>query len=194
MSRRLGRRGTVLLMLGTLWFVQGLAVAFAPDTKELGAEYLIHLQLPLWFRVGLWCVTGLMAIVYAFLREPPGKDGIGFMALVLQPLLRTGSYGYGFLVYAISHATSPMWHVSALVFSGFALALWYIKWRKIAICVSVLAVMSLLIGVLHPDIEAAGYPRGLIGFATWGTIAGLIMVISGWADPRNRVLSHRLGS
>lgn len=154
LTRALGRRGAVLVMLGGLWVLQGIGIAVSPRTREPGAEFLFHEQLPIWLRFCLWAGTGLIAAWFAFLREPPGRDAPGFIALVIMPLERAASFGVGFALWA--------YHVA-----------------------------SERIAWLPGSDTPIGYPRGLIGTATWLTIAGLIMVVAGWADPRNRALTHR---
>ena len=136
MQARIGRRGAILLLLGTLWIVQGLAIATAPGSREPGAYTLLHEQLPTAVRVTLWCGTGLVAVLFAF-RPHPAGDGPGFGALIVQPVVRFGSFFYGAVAQAIPGG-SP------------------------------------------------GYPRGLIGAATWATIAALVILIARWLTEKPR--------
>ena len=152
--RRLGRRGTVLVMLGLVWIVQGLAVGTSPRSTERGAQYLVHETLPTWLRVALWTGTGIVAVWAGFRQIPPGRDSYGFVALVILPIERGASFGWGFLLY--------LWHQLVE----------HVEW-------------------LPWDTAPMGYPRGAIGAVSWLTIAALLMVISGWADPRNRAVTHR---
>lgn len=100
MQRRLGRRGALLLLLGSSWILIGLSIYFGPPTHEQGAQYLFHEQLPHWLRLSLWASTGAIAVGFC-LKEPPGTDTPGFMALIIMPLERVASYGWGYLLHLL---------------------------------------------------------------------------------------------
>lgn len=85
--RYLGRRGGMLLTLGTCWIIIGLGIIDSPA----GDINLLHTRLPVTVRVALWIGTGAVAILYAW--RPPGMhDAPGYAALYLMPAWRVLSY------------------------------------------------------------------------------------------------------
>lgn len=83
---RLGKRGEVLVVFGVLWLVIGLGVLVNP--RDISPT-LLHAQLPIPARIGLWWLAGLLAIVTAT-RER--WQWIGYTALILPPAIRALSY------------------------------------------------------------------------------------------------------
>lgn len=77
---RLGRRGAVLSLKGTMAVLYGYAqmVAPAPDTR--GIRVLLWL-LPAHGWAAVWIVAGLVAMASAWLRQ--GADRFGFAAIML---------------------------------------------------------------------------------------------------------------
>lgn len=86
----IGRRGTVLLLLGLIWLFSGLSVFTAPESTSYSL-----LQSNELLRGGAWIFTGLVAIVTA--RVPPGRDAWGFLALYFMAAYRVAAYAIEFL-------------------------------------------------------------------------------------------------
>jgi hypothetical protein len=88
--RRLDLRGEVLLYIGFLWLLNGWFVyqAGIPTTRPLAIH---ELYLPIAVRALAWTVTGIVAICFAFRRQP-GNDRMGFGFLVIMPAERALSW------------------------------------------------------------------------------------------------------
>lgn len=82
----LGRRGSMLTLLGLAWAVNGLAVPFRREP-----DYLALLNAWEWPRAAMWVVTGVVAIVMARRRE----DRAGWVALYIMAAYRALAYGVG---------------------------------------------------------------------------------------------------
>ena len=63
--RRFGHRGIALALLGFLWVLTAVGIALAP----LERGRLLDERLPVWLRVALWGVPGLLAVAAAFWRS-----------------------------------------------------------------------------------------------------------------------------
>lgn len=103
-AHRLGRRGATLLTLGTVWVVIGISIVTAPppDVTHL------HDMLPIPLRVVLWVGPGLVAAASA--AKPRGADDtVAFTALVLAPLVRSGSYAWSWVVHQLNVAFDLGW-------------------------------------------------------------------------------------
>mgnify|MGYP003556493055 FL=1 len=83
---RLGRRGAVLIILGTLWILVGANV--------LAADYDPSLALSASpaFQSALWIGTGFVACAFAW--RPQGQDAPGFLALSIMVGYRCISYAF----------------------------------------------------------------------------------------------------
>lgn len=82
MSNRLGRRGSVLVLLGAGFVLYGLNFLIgdvATYPKVLGSS-------PFWFLGALWMFNGAVALWHAPKREP-GADAYGFAALSAMPAM-----------------------------------------------------------------------------------------------------------
>ncbi|MCZ4506950.1 hypothetical protein O3Q52_01740 [Streptomyces sp. ActVer] len=89
LGRQLGRRGAILLSYGTVWALYGYAQVVSPQPDQRGLEPLLELwSLHVWG--WLWVITGLVAVVSAWL--PQGFDWPGFLALPLIVLPWMVSY------------------------------------------------------------------------------------------------------
>lgn len=89
----IGRRGTVLLILGLMWVLIGFYVATGSD--EHSPYYMLsHASA---FRAVGWWVTGVVAIVAAPMAQ--GRDRWGFLALYLMAAYRFAAQGAGFVDY-----------------------------------------------------------------------------------------------
>lgn len=84
-ARRIGFRGLFLVMFGAMFAVIGLGVLANPMTDP----HLWHTQLPIWFRLLIWCGAGLVAVAAAW---QPRIQPIGFAALFVGPAERFVSF------------------------------------------------------------------------------------------------------
>ncbi|KUN99476.1 hypothetical protein [Streptomyces resistomycificus] len=85
----LGRRGAILLSYGTVWALYGYGQLISPPAAQPGLTLALQmLSITVWG--WLWLVTGVLAVVSAFV--PQGVDWFGFVALVLIVLPWTLSY------------------------------------------------------------------------------------------------------
>ncbi|WP_406170390.1 hypothetical protein OIE52_39460 [Streptomyces canus] len=85
----LGRRGAILLSYGTVWALYGYGQLISPPAAQPGLTLALQmLSITVWG--WLWIVTGVLAVVSAFV--PQGVDWFGFVALVLIVLPWTLSY------------------------------------------------------------------------------------------------------
>lgn len=89
LSRRLGRRGAILLCYGVVWSLIGYGQIVFPQPDTRGLTLLLY-AMPLWGWGCLWVASGLTAIVCAWL--PQGPDTPGFVALFVIVLPWVGSY------------------------------------------------------------------------------------------------------
>lgn len=78
-----GRRGAFLLLFGAMWALAGYGrLSTVPSEQQLtGIQPLLAIA-PYRTWAALWLVTGIAALVAAFLRKP-GQDVFGFVALVI---------------------------------------------------------------------------------------------------------------
>lgn len=88
----LGRRGSVLALLGGLWLLVGVSCVVVPPS----GDYWL-LSGDGWPRAIGWFVTGAVAIYYA--RKEQGKDALGFLALYLMAAFRIAAYGLAFILW-----------------------------------------------------------------------------------------------
>jgi|SRR6185312_17140299 len=102
----LGYRGLVLTMFGLLWVMIGLSAytlagSVPPDPN------LIHTQLPLVVRFGVWGILGLYSFMMGVTRSRWRPTG--FAALFVGPFERACSYTYGlFATVGLGHV-GPEW-------------------------------------------------------------------------------------
>ena len=117
----LGRRGQVLLIFGTGKICYGLGFLVDPPQNADGLRLLTEVcSLRHWS--WLWIVAGIITAAFAFLRV--GRDGAGFVAALVPPLVWatsytaaviTGDYSRGLWVaiwYLTSHCGVIMWAAS----------------------------------------------------------------------------------
>ena len=89
LQRRLGARGTMLLILAALWarlFVWPLIQGRSADAG------LFYYEWPVALRVTLWAATLAIAAAAAIL--PPRRDWIGWVALVIMPTQRLTAWAW----------------------------------------------------------------------------------------------------
>lgn len=87
---RVGNRGIVLSLLGFLWVLTAVGLGIDPVTRS----GLPDEALPVWFRVALWGVAGLTALVGTWWRR---LDALAWGLLILPLSMRLLSFGYGWL-------------------------------------------------------------------------------------------------
>ena len=61
-GRHIGNRGAVLVILGVLWILTAVGISSQPiPDRADGSKLLPYEHLPVWFRVALWVIPGLIA-------------------------------------------------------------------------------------------------------------------------------------
>lgn len=121
MYKRLGRRGTALLLLGSSKICFGLGYALDPGPISSGLGLLDrHGGLQVWSSV--WIACGVITFGCAWLRI--GRDWLGFFSALIPPLLWgsvflwsavSGDYPRGISLaawYAIGHVGIILWAAS----------------------------------------------------------------------------------
>lgn len=112
LRRQLGRRGTILVILGSAKICFGLGYALQPDPHPLGLGLLTRwADIRCWS--SLWIICGAITFACAWLRV--GRDGAGFLSALAPPFVwgiaylwggMTGEYLRGLAIfgwYAIGH-------------------------------------------------------------------------------------------
>lgn len=114
---RLGRRGTVLVLLGLGKICYGVGVAATPPPST-GLDLLLRYAPIRWWAL-VWIVAGVVVFVSAWARI--GRDRFGFVAALVPPLVwgvaygtaaAEGVYPRGWFVagwYATSHIGVILW-------------------------------------------------------------------------------------
>lgn len=97
MEWRLGTRGVALLLIGVMWIGRGMVIAHDPGAIIIG-QSILHLHLPVWFRVGLWTATGAAALLTCGSHR---WQQFGWGAIMLAPAERALSYGWSMAMWAI---------------------------------------------------------------------------------------------
>lgn len=126
LHKRLGRRGTALVLLGLGKMCFGLGYALDPGPRPVGLELLNrHGGIQCWSSV--WIVCGIITFLCAWLRI--GRDWLGFFSALVPPFLWgsaflwgavSGEYPRGFALaawYAISHIGIILWAASVPEYS-----------------------------------------------------------------------------
>lgn len=104
-ERRVGFRGSRLILFGTIWILMGASVMVTPTVPR---PWLVHEQLPTPVRAIGWVLTGSIAIWVGLRRIQP--DGNAWAALTLMPTIRCASWTLavaGWLITAPLHAIWP---------------------------------------------------------------------------------------
>lgn len=95
--RRLGRRGTAVLLVGILWILIGTLVYV--DKRPINpGDAILYESIPLIYRAALWYTTGLLAILTI---SKPRWVGIGFGLLSIMPAERLLSFCNSLIQYVI---------------------------------------------------------------------------------------------
>lgn len=124
--KKLGRRGTALVLLGLAQVAFGLGYALQPGPNPLGLGLLTRFaDIRCWSAV--WIACGIVTFGCAWLRI--GRDWLGFFAAIVPPLVWgfaflwgavSGEYPRGFAIaawYAVGHIGIIMWAASVPEFS-----------------------------------------------------------------------------
>lgn len=123
LSRMLGRRGAILLCYGVVWAIIGYGQITSPAPDLRGLRLLLQMM-PLDVWGCLWVVSGLIAIVSAWL--PQGRDWPGFLALPLMVLPWTVSYLLAWII-----GDFPRGWVAAVVWGAIAAPVLVVAgWRE----------------------------------------------------------------
>lgn len=104
--KRMGRRGTVLALLGACWIARGLSILHDPGLNNPD-DAILHNLLPAWLRVSLWTLTGLTAILTAWNVK---RQDIGWAALIFLPLERVVSHLWSVAMWVVPGPPSGTWH------------------------------------------------------------------------------------
>ena len=101
LAERFGRRGACLILFGLAWVIVGIGIEVAPPPREAGV-FVVHEQLPQWFRAMLWVATGAVAVWVGGRARLDRDDTWGFVALVAMPIERFVSFFISWLMFIIT--------------------------------------------------------------------------------------------
>lgn len=87
-AHRLGRRGAFLILVGAVWILRGWDLLVEPSDGELLHQVVLSSAA----RGGAWIVTGTVAVLAAV--RSTGRDGLGFVALVVMPAVLLASHAW----------------------------------------------------------------------------------------------------
>lgn len=94
LGKRLGRRGTALVILGSAKLCFGLGYVLQPEPNPVGLGLLTRwADIRCWSY--LWIICGVITFSCAWLRV--GRDGLGFFAGVVPPFVWGSAYLWGAL-------------------------------------------------------------------------------------------------
>lgn len=126
MQERLGKRGVSLFLLGVMWVSLGVETMDSHLNSSI-EEAVLFTYLPIWLRLGLWVLTGLVA-VWASTANWKNAQAVGFAVLVVMPIQRVIGYLWSFMMWAIPGDAA-----------GSFLSLWSAaKWACLAVLVAVI--------------------------------------------------------
>jgi hypothetical protein len=124
LTRRLGRRGTILTLKGVIASLYGYGQLIAPAPDLRGLHLLLKLM-PLQAWATAWILAGLTALVCAWL--PPRRDWPGFLAVWAI----TAPWSMAYLVAWWPLGEYPRGWVAASIFGAFgAVCLVAIGWDE----------------------------------------------------------------
>lgn len=130
----LGHRGSVLLLIGILWILQGWFVYLSPLPENRPPA--LHEYLPPFLRELGWLATAAAAIVSAFMRKP-GADKWGYGALLVMPVERALSWAGSILMYYTGWLFVPDLRTSVsglITWATISVLIWQIlRWREVTI-------------------------------------------------------------
>jgi len=119
---QVGNRGAVLLILGVLWILTAIGISNQPipdrgvDTKLLPYEHL-----PVWFRVALWGVPGLVAVISAVWRV---WDPAAWALLIVPVAERALSFAWALGVHVFAGGYPTAWR-GVLVYVGLGTLIYF---------------------------------------------------------------------
>lgn len=132
--RQVGRRGTLLGLLGVLWAALGIGFATSPQPRFAdGADMLVlrwidDITSP-WLGL-LWVVCGLVSLGCAIARYRSPRDDYGFVALVFPAVVWGVFYVWSwvaFLFPSYPEVGRPNSWLAALVYWSVALILLFVS-------------------------------------------------------------------
>lgn len=128
LAAKLGRRGGVLFVLGLVFLIIGLKSILAPAEDD--GRFILYTFLPVPIRGALWIIPATLAIFSSF-RRGSGRDGLGFMALVIPATVVAFSYVWSFVGYLFGATDWPLgWSSAAIWISILLLVLLVSGWRE----------------------------------------------------------------
>lgn len=105
---RLGRRGSMLLLLGIVHMLIGFGVWIRPSSDVQGS--FLNFMPDTVQAVG-WILGGAIGVIWAFRRH----DSAGWLALYVMPVLRFFSYMGAWFVWLVTGSgTASAWYVAVL--------------------------------------------------------------------------------
>lgn len=111
---RLGRRGSILCLKGTITLLYGYGQLIQPIPDKRGLRLLLH-AMPLHAWAILWMVAGVVALICALLGE--GRDWPGFTAVWLISV----PWALTYLVSWWPLGDNPRGWITACIFGAFGL-------------------------------------------------------------------------
>lgn len=113
----LGFRGSVLLVWGFIWLLIGVGKFVSPPSPA--DSILITGYLPAPVRAGLWCVTGFVALAFAFRTRASG-DAIGWIALYVMPAVLAVAYVIAWIQWLAGAGGVSLGWLAAVVYVALA--------------------------------------------------------------------------
>jgi len=118
LRERVGRRGQFLVYAGIVTTLIGYGYVADPLQRHPGVHVVHDLVPPPWWGVS-WMLCGVIGISFAWARKP-GRDRLGYAALMLMPSLQAGSYATSWVLHLFHQPGDPRGIFTALLFIGFA--------------------------------------------------------------------------
>lgn len=124
LAHRVGRRGTVLLLIGVLVLLHGIGQLARPIPDTTGLRLLLMVMDLHWWS-WTWVLAGIVAIGCAFVRQD--RDWPGFTGLWLATI----PWALSFFVSWWPLGDNPRGWITALIFVSFgAIPLVIVGWRE----------------------------------------------------------------
>ena len=133
LAARYGRRGTWLIVIGSVWLVVGLSILGDPLPTHSWVAYQYAPQV---LQATAWWITGGVAIAQG-LRGAKVHDYVGHVALYFMPAVRAISFALSWLIWV---ATSTLSHFGVFHTIGWADG-WYaaLVWFLVSLMLRLIA-------------------------------------------------------